>query len=78
MSDNERDKNLPEEYDPEEIPEFEPEVIPPDEPPYGDFDQRPLGAGGLFKMNLNCCGCSGSTIVMILLGIILLILFWKR
>jgi hypothetical protein len=78
MSDEEDNKNLPEEFTSEEIPELDPEVIPTDEPPYGDFDHRPLGASGLFKMNLNCCGCSGTTVVLIVLAIVLLLYLWKR
>ena len=78
MSDNERYKNLPEETEPESIPELDPEVIPKDEPPYGDFNQQPFGNSRFFRMHLNCCGCSGSTILLVILGVILLIILYAK
>lgn len=72
---SEPDSNLPEKREPEEIPELDPEVIPSDEPPYGDFDHRPLGGGGMFQMNLNCCGCSGTTLLFVIAAVALLVYF---
>ena len=70
--------NLPEKREPDEIPEVDPEVIPSADEPYDTYNQQPLGGGRFVRMNLNCCGCSGSTILLVILAIALLIILYAK
>jgi len=70
----------PEEIPTEEIPEYDPEIIPPSQTPWEDAHtgtgQQPFGKIRGFHMNLRCCGCSGSTLLVIL-AILLMLYLWR-
>lgn len=69
----------PEEIPPDDVPTYDPEVIPQSRDPFGGPPPhgQPFGKMRVFHTNLRCCGCSGTSILLFILAVILIVYFWR-
>ena len=81
MADEEKKRpdDEPEEVTPEEIPTYDPEVIPTAGEPFGEPPPMgaPFGKFRTYGVNLRCCGCSGTSLLLFILAVLLIVYFWR-
>lgn len=76
---DEPEEVTPEEVPSEEVPTFDPEVIPTAGEPFGEPPPMgaPFGKFRTYGVNFRCCGCSGTSLLLVILAVILIVYFWR-